>query len=108
MALSALTPRETDVVFRCLRASAEGPFFPEWEFHLLFGLERSQVAAVATCWPEVSDADEDVRCAINNSLNNLLTYPHNKPDAFKEWVGEPAEEVERIFKKWRRSCGLSA
>jgi hypothetical protein len=106
MALSELTEQELDVVYRCLRATAEGPFFPEWEFHTLFGVYRIELAHIAARWPEVSDADADVQRAINNSLNNLLGYPHHKPVAFKEWISEPVEEVRRIFKKWRKSCGL--
>ena len=106
MLRSGLTDREAAVILRCLRAAVEGPFFPEWEFHTLFGLHRAEVAAVAARWPNVSNAEEDVRLAINNSLGNLLGYPHGEPVAFKEPVGESAEEVERIFSKWRKACGL--
>jgi len=107
MALSALTEEEADVVRRCVRAAAEGPFFPDLEFHTLFGLERAEVAAVAARWPQLDDKEEDVRLAINNTLNNLLGYPHDRPEAFRELIGAPWEEVQRIFSKWRKSCGLS-
>ena len=103
---SGLTDREAGVVLRCLRAAVEGPFFPDWEFHTLFGLHRAEVAAVAARWPNVDDAEEDVRLAINNSLTNLLCYPHGEPEAFKELVGESEEEVERIFSKWRKASEL--
>src|SRR5437879_3131620 len=105
---SGLTDREAGVVLRCVRAAVDGPFFPEWEFHTLFGLRRAEVAAVAARWPDIDDADEDVRLAINNSLNNLLGYPHDEPEAFRDRVGESVQEVERIFAKWRNACGLSA
>jgi hypothetical protein len=107
MALVDLTPREVEVVGRCLRAPAEGPFFPDWEFHTLFGLERAEVAAIVARWPLADDRDADVRLAINNSFNNLLGYPHDEPEAFRELVGETEEEVGRISSKWRKSCGLS-
>jgi hypothetical protein len=104
MALSDLTPREQDVILRCLRAAAEGPFFPDWEFHTLFGLHRAEVAAIAARWPTVDDSAEDAQLAINNSLNMLLGYPHGEPAAFRERIGETVEEVERIYDKWRQSC----
>jgi hypothetical protein len=108
MALSQLTPHERDAVLRCLRAAADGPFFPDWEFHTLFGIERADVAAVAARWPDVNDTREVVQAAIINSLNNLLGYPHGEAEAFIQWIGAPVEEVERIFSKWRKSCGLSS
>jgi len=73
MALSGLTQRELDVVGRCLRATAEGPFFPDWEFHLLIGLTRAEVAGIAAQWPNLDDAAEEVARAITNSYNNLLS-----------------------------------
>jgi hypothetical protein len=108
MMLQGLTEWESEVVLRCVRAAVEGPFFPDCEFHTLFGLERAEVAAVADRWPETNDADENVRLAINNSLANLLGYPHGESEAFRHRVGESGEEVERIFRKWRQWCGLSA
>jgi hypothetical protein len=102
MALSDLTPREQDVLLRCLRAAAEGPFFPDWEFHTLFGLQRAEVAAIAARWPAVDHSAVEVQVAINNSLVNLLWYPHGEPEAFRERVGETAEEVERTYNKWRQ------
>ncbi len=98
---------ERDVVLRCLRAAAEGPFFPDWEFHALFGLERAVVATVAARWPNVDDATEDVHLAIDNSLGNLIGYPHNEGEAIRDWIGEPLEEIERIFSKWRSSTASS-
>jgi len=105
MTLSEMTQEDRDLLGRCLRAAANGPFFPDWEFHTLFGLERAKVAAIAARWPHVDGDDEDVRLAINNALANLLGYPHDEPEAFKQWIGEPSEEVERVFKKWRE-CGV--
>lgn len=103
MSLSHLTQREREIVLRCVRAAAEGPFFPDWEFHTLFGLERAEIEAVAALGPGMDDTEEVVQLAINNSLNNLLGYPHYQPEAFQKWIGESAEEVERVFEKWRKS-----
>lgn len=36
---------EQDVVCQCLKATVEGSFFPEWEFHTLFGLTRKKLGS---------------------------------------------------------------
>jgi hypothetical protein len=104
MTPSAMTQNDQDLLGRCLRAAAHGPFFPDWEFHSLFGLERAEVAAIAARWPKVDAAEKDVRLAIHNALGNLLGYPHDEGEAFRKWIGEPFEEVERVFKKWCDTC----
>jgi len=84
-----------------LHATATGPFFPDWEFHTLFGLERSDVKAIVDAWPAIDDASENVSLAINNSMNNLLGYPHGCDREWLTYISVSPEEVARIFKKWR-------
>jgi len=108
MMLSGLTPSESDVIRRCVRAAASGPFFPDWEFHILFGLERHELSTLLSRWRELDDSQDLVKQAIGNSLNNLLGYPHGNPQAFHEWIGEPWSEVNRISNKWRQASGRSA
>ena len=100
--LANLTERERDVVRECLRAAVEGPFFPEWEFHTIFGLERDEVRQVLHSWPNVDEADESVVRAINNSFNNLLGYPsRNKQVLWPKFVSVSGIELARIFDKWK-------
>jgi hypothetical protein len=73
--LADLDDREREVVRECLRAAVNGPFFPDWEFETLFGLDREEVRRVLLSWPTLNEADETVVPAINNSMNNLLGYP---------------------------------
>ena len=47
MNLDSLSDMDKAIVGQALRAAADGPFFPDWEFHTLFGLERSEVRAIA-------------------------------------------------------------
>ena len=35
-----LSAHDHKIIAEALSAAAEGPFFPDWEFHTLFGLER--------------------------------------------------------------------
>ena len=108
MALRNLTPNESAIVLECVRASAVGPFFPDWEFSTLFGLERSQVGEVASAWPNVDDTDPNVEAAINGSLNNLLGYPHGCEKEWATYISATRADVERIFHKWRRALGENA
>ena len=55
--IGTLTESERNLVRQCLDAAVHGGFFPEWEFHTLFGIERAQVAAVLLRWPDINDKD---------------------------------------------------
>ena len=80
--LPDLDAKEREIVRQCLQAAVEGPFFPDWEFSTLFGLERNEVGNVLQSWPELDESTETVQVAISNSINNLLGYPHG---CEKEW-----------------------
>src|SRR5271154_1760450 len=76
MDLDSLSDLDKGIVGQALRAAANGPFFPDWEFHTLFGLERDRVREIADAWPKQVAPPEEMTVAVNNSLNNLLGYPH--------------------------------
>lgn len=42
---------EIALIAACLLAAEEGPFFPNWEFQTLFGIERAELAEVRRHWP---------------------------------------------------------
>jgi hypothetical protein len=99
MPLDDLNEKEREVVRECLQAAVEGPFFPDWEFHTLFGLEREEVKTVLKSWPKLNEADETVQLAINNSLNNLLGYPHGCEEEWPQFISVSGSEVARILNK---------
>jgi hypothetical protein len=103
--LAKLTEVECEIVRKCLCAVVDGPFFEDCEFHTLIGLHRKEVAAILAKWPHVDDTDGDVGLTINNSLANLLGYPHDCGPELEERVGATYEEVGRIFAKWRQFRG---
>ena len=93
-----------------LAGGVEGPFFPDWEFHALFGLDRDQVRGVLSAWPaaplEVPDGYESAaavqRVAVNNAMNHLLGYPHGvRGEAVAEAVGASEAEVAAALRRWR-------
>jgi hypothetical protein len=102
VSLANLDERERAVVRECLRASVEGPFFPDWEFETIFGLGREDVRKVLLSWPEVNESDDSVVRAINNSFNNLLGYPtKNKQEIWPKFISVSGIELARIFDKWK-------
>jgi hypothetical protein len=101
MHFERLTKRESDVVGEALRAAADGPFFPDWEFETLFGLPREQVRRVADEWPIPTAPPEEVVMAVNNSLNWLLSYPHQKHDIWGDWISLGQQAVNELFNKLR-------
>lgn len=102
MSLKNLTAEERELVLRCLRASVEGPFFEDVGFHTLFGLTRAEVAGVAANWSTIDECEEAVGLAINNSMGNLIGYPHEvDAQEAQSWIGADWHEVERVFNKWR-------
>ena len=101
MALTDLDTAETQVVLECLRAASTGPFFPDWEFHTLFGLDRRDVQEGVDAWPNIDETKQNVSFAINNSMNNLLGYPHGLDKDWARYISVPPSEVRRIFEKWR-------
>jgi hypothetical protein len=102
MPLSALTDRDREIVYRCLVVSAnESTVFPDSEFHTIFGLWRPDFINLVKQWPNLDESSDDVVCAINNAMNNLLGYPHR---CHKDWAlyfdFSPGELIE-VFAKWR-------
>lgn len=81
----------------------KGPFFDEAEFHTLFGLTREQVAAVVDQWPGVYEGSEEVYLAINNSMGNLIRYPHGHEAEVEQHVSFPIDVLKRIFAKWKHA-----
>src|SRR5262245_24333803 len=98
--MRGLSESEMQVIGDCLRAAADGPFFPDWEFSTIFGLERAEVKSIAAEWPRVAEDDEDVIRAVQNSLNNLLGYPHGMKAALREWVPGAPSAIRQVFEKW--------
>jgi hypothetical protein len=101
MHLERLSKSESRVVGEVLRAAADGPFFPDWEFHSLFGLEREEVRRIADDWPLPTAPPDDVVVAVNNSMNMMLSYPHRKHDMWEDWISVDQHAVNELFNRLR-------
>jgi hypothetical protein len=102
MQSNSLSSVKKAIVAQALRAAADGPFFSDWEFHTLFGLERIEVRAIADAWPEPTASSGEVERAVDNSLNNLLGYPHKKDCVWSEWISVDRHQLEELFHRLRR------
>jgi hypothetical protein len=99
-AVERLSAREVEIVQQCLSAAVDGPFFPDWEFAALIGLDRDGVATVLTAWPASDDADAQ-EVAVNNVLNNLLCYPHHRWEAWPQYIIATPADVAAVLARWR-------
>jgi len=70
-----LTDGEVEIARQALAATVDGPFFEDWEFSSLFGLERDEVHAVLIRWRDELDPPHQF-LAVDAALNNLIGYPH--------------------------------
>ena len=91
-------------VFReALLAAAHGPFFADWEFHTLFGLDRAGVESVADTFSPSTPLAGDVALALNNAMVNLLGYPHQQESVWAQWISVSPTELQAVFSKWKAS-----
>jgi hypothetical protein len=103
MGMRHLSKDDLRIIRECLVAAVEGPFFPEWEFSTLFGLERADVAKVMHSWPDVSGEDKTVKVAVSNAIGNLVGYPHGEDLA--QYVSATPEHLLETLKRWRIPAG---
>jgi hypothetical protein len=96
-----ITDEDVTVIRECLRAAVEGPFFPDWEFSTLIGgMSRGEVSTVLERWPDAANTEsQDV--AVNDVLNNLLGYPHEREDVWSDFISVGPSEVAEVLARWR-------
>jgi hypothetical protein len=94
---SQLSPADQKVVRELLLAAANGPFFPDWEFHLLFGFDRSKVVEVA----KAPQDDLQTQRIIGGAFNNMLGYPHKQEAQWSNWLSVSWDELHELERLWR-------
>lgn len=70
---------EVETASRSIQAVIDGPFLDDDDFHTLMGFKRDEARAIADSWPAVA-MNEHSFSLLNNSLNNLIGYPHGRSD----------------------------
>jgi hypothetical protein len=101
MHLADLTEEDRQVIFACLKCVASGSVIPhDSEFQTIFGIEVSELTTIVEAWPNVDDSNDVVNLAINNSMVNLLGYPHGRDHEWEKYMPILLSEIARIFDKW--------
>jgi len=104
MLAQGLSEQDLRVIQECLKAAADGPFFPDWEFETLFGLTRAEVAAVAAACPAVDASAEEVGRAVIGALGHLTGYPHGEEKAWGRYISVSSSEVADLLRRWHGSA----
>jgi heme-degrading monooxygenase HmoA len=87
----------------CLRATVYSNFFPEWEFHTIFGVTREEVKTIYQQWPNVDFSDENVILAVHNMVNNLTGYPiaAEELERWADYISISRKELAARFPEFR-------
>mgnify|MGYP006909079900 CR=1 FL=1 len=101
VSIHQLSEEDQGIIYRCLVAALKGPFFPDWEFQTLFGINRDALDKVVEDWPNVDETNDDAFLAINNSFVNLLYYPHDSDQGWDEYNLAPRQTIEKVFHRWK-------
>jgi hypothetical protein len=94
-----MSARELQISREAPTASVAGPFFEDWEFQTLFGLERDDVQAILDDWPGGKDVQLQFD-AVHRALNNLVGYPHGvRAAAWSAWLSAGKNEMKILLDK---------
>lgn len=83
-------------------AAYRGDFFPDWEFPVLFGVERAVLGRVIELWPRFDEFSQDMCLAIHNSLGNLVGYPHGNEKEWSRYISVGPDGVMGALRKLKR------
>jgi hypothetical protein len=94
-------PTDFRVLKESLLAAARGPFFADWEFNSLFGLERAELEAIAEAFLPSTPVAGRTAVALQNAVNNLAGYPHHREEAWDQWLSVTSAELQAAYSRWR-------
>ncbi len=107
MAFEILSPKQQDIVLRCMKATAA--YVADSEKHARIGLESGELQRVIAQWPNIDDADENGSgfAAINGCLNEVCHGFRIAPDEWSSWFDAPKADVKATYQKWLSLKGIS-
>lgn len=101
LAADRLTDAQRELIGRCLRAFVDGPYVSnDNEFHTVMGVWRKEASAVAAEWPEPA-SNGYTFVTVNNTLNNLLGYPHGHWNELSDTTGADPQQLDAALARWR-------
>ena len=99
--LRRLDDDDVEVISRCLRAAAEGPFFEDDELDTLFAQNRAGMQILSAMWSRMNLAAPDLHRAVVSILEMLLERQLRFPDAWDARLGAQPDRVRgalEVFK----------
>lgn len=103
MQVTTLGSEEWKAVAKCVNATVEGPFFRDKDFHTLIGMWCDE--ARATLEKNAMDHQGRYLYLANNSMNNLVGYPHKMSVELVEWTGLDRAQLKSLFSRFREATG---
>jgi len=101
MKMNNLSNDETSIVYECLKCVVEGKvILHDWEFSTIIGIEVSEFKSIFKQWPKIDETDKNIKMVINNTMINLLSYPHGKEANWSEYMATSLADIETVFQKW--------
>jgi len=97
--MSSLDDSERDVIRDVLRATIDGPFFPDWEFATLFGYERERVQSVLDAWPEGIGTEETDE-VIQGALGQMIGYPHGEWEVWATFSRASIDDLKAVARHY--------
>lgn len=91
-----------DILARCLRAAARGPFFRDEELVALCGRTRRSLEVISGMWPRMNLAAPDLRELLVRLGPALRNRAHHDPQAWDAWLGVEPEELEGAVERFRQ------
>lgn len=90
---------ELETIKICMEASCMEMFFPEWEFHTLFGMDRVDLKEAINLFPNLDCENEVHDAAMRNSLLHLVFYPHGCDKELKNMLNKDLKEIKNVIDK---------
>lgn len=86
MSWNDCTKEEQKVTLKCLIAIVDGPFFPDWEFSSLMGIQKEDLKEIISKWDFLDKESDELKSIIFNAIANLLSYPHGYKNLIEEYI----------------------
>lgn len=93
------TQKEETLMQKCMQLMLGEKFIEEWEFPIIFGIEKEELKAIYDKFPDIDWNNKDEYHPVTFSAVNLIFYPHGR-DLLRYDIKE--EELISLLEKFKR------
>lgn len=107
MSPKSLSDEDKVAILQCMKAIAESQLIEDWELQTRLGLNREDLRAVISRWPNIDDSvtNSDAFLAINNCMNEICNGVYVPPEEWNKWFTMTKSEILKSYHKWARQRG---